>query len=153
MPRSLLPLLLALMLHAQPAANPNEGDPIRIGPGVTAPRVVRGVEPEYSAEARAAAVSGTVLLQLVVNENGRATDIAVLSPLGFGFDEKAIAALEKWELAFSLSIRPKPAACQRLAVAPRSMSLRAAFHWPKATASASGVPFPITPPDASMSAP
>jgi TonB family protein len=74
-------------------------DVIRIGPGVTPPRVLRKIEPKYSSEARADHVQGTVVFQLVVNEKGRPTDISVISPLGFGLDERAQAAIETWEFA------------------------------------------------------
>ncbi len=37
------------------------------------------------------------MLQLVVSEKGRAADIQVISPLGYGLDENAIAAIQKWE--------------------------------------------------------
>ena len=51
------------------------------------------------------------------------------------------------------SISPNAAACQSVVRAPRSTNRRAAFHCPNATASASGVPPPITAPGASISAP
>jgi TonB family protein len=70
---------------------------LKVGPGVTAPKVIRKVEPEYSSQARDAHVQGKVLFQLVVDENGLASDIAVLSPLGFGLDENAEAALRQWK--------------------------------------------------------
>jgi TPR repeat protein len=35
----------------------------------------------------------------VVNEKGRPTEIVVISPLGFGLDERAQAAVETWEFA------------------------------------------------------
>jgi TonB family protein len=73
------------------------GQPYRIGsPGITRPEVVRRLDPEYSNEARSALAQGTVLLELTISEQGRAADIAVLSPVGFGLDEKAVAAIEKW---------------------------------------------------------
>ncbi len=37
------------------------------------------------------------MLQLVVTEKGRAGDIQVISPLGYGLDENAVAAIQKWE--------------------------------------------------------
>jgi len=73
--------------------------PIRIGPGVTAPRLLRKVEPEFSPLARSDHVQGNVVVQLVVTEKGRAGDIQVISPLGYGLDENAIAAIQKWEFA------------------------------------------------------
>ena len=49
--------------------------------------------------------------------------------------------------------RPSAAAASSVGRAPRSTSRRAAFHCPKAHASSSAVPPPITPPRASSSAP
>ena len=51
---------------------------------VTAPKVRYKIEPEYSPEARDANVQGTAVLELVVNEPGKATEISIVSPLGFG---------------------------------------------------------------------
>lgn len=89
--------LCAARLGAQTAADSDA--PVRIGPGVTPPRPTRRIEPEYSQEARDARIQGTVMLQIVITEQGRVTDVSVLSPLGFGLDEKAQAAVEKWEFA------------------------------------------------------
>jgi len=83
-------LSFAALLGAQTA-------PIRIGPGVTAPRLLRKVEPEYSPLSRADRIQGTVVLQLVVTEKGRPADVQVISPLGYGLDENAVAAIQKWE--------------------------------------------------------
>jgi TonB family protein len=74
-------------------------DAIRIGPGVTPPRLLHKAEPQYSPDARADHIQGTVVLQLAVNERGRAIGISVISPLGFGLDERAQAAVETWEFA------------------------------------------------------
>ena len=86
---------VTLPLGAQTPADLRE--PIRVGAGVTPPRLIHKIEPQYSPEARADHVQGTVILQIVINEKGRATDITVISPLGFGLDEQAQAAVEKWE--------------------------------------------------------
>ncbi|MEO8660658.1 MAG: TonB family protein [Bryobacteraceae bacterium] len=88
-------ILSATSLLAQ--IPPAEGEPIRVGPGVTAPRVIRKVEPEFTSEARSAQIQGVVILQVIIDEKGHPTDISILSPLGFGLDERAVAALEKWE--------------------------------------------------------
>jgi TonB family protein len=66
-----------------------------ISPGVTPPKLISKVEPEYSLEARAAGIQGTVVVQVVVDERGKPSDVTVLSPLGFGLDERAGAAIEK----------------------------------------------------------
>jgi TonB family protein len=67
-----------------------------IGNGTTAPTVLTRVEPEYSDQARNAKYSGSVLLSLVVNTDGKADDIKVLRGAGMGLDEKAIEAVQKW---------------------------------------------------------
>ena len=64
---------------------------------MTPPHLLHKVEPEYSPDARADHIQGTVVLQLAVDEKGRPTGITVISPLGFGLDERAQAAVEKWE--------------------------------------------------------
>jgi len=69
---------------------------IHIGPGVKPPRALRKVKPEYSGDARIGRVQGTVVLQLAVTVQGRATGITVISPMGFGLDERAQAAVGKW---------------------------------------------------------
>lgn len=91
----LFSLLLPMFLGAQTPALPD--DVFRVGPGVTSPHVVRKVDPEYSSMAQTDRVQGTVLLQLVVSDKGKATNVTIISPLGFGLDESAQAAVEKWE--------------------------------------------------------
>ncbi len=93
--RVLLMVLITMPLGAQAPTD----EPMRIGPGVTPPRLTYKIEPEYSAEARANHVQGTVVLQIIVDDKGRATDISVVSPLGFGLEEAAQAAVAKWEFA------------------------------------------------------
>jgi TonB family protein len=68
----------------------------RIGGDVSAPVLIDKIEPEYSEEARKAKYSGTVLLSIVVDQNGLPRDIHVIRPLGLGLDEKAIEAVTKW---------------------------------------------------------
>lgn len=72
------------------------GGAFRIGGGVSAPVPILKVEPEYSEEARKAKFQGTVLLAIVVDEDGRTRNIRVVRSLGMGLDEKAIEAVSKW---------------------------------------------------------
>ena len=69
----------------------------RVGGGVSAPVLVRKVDPEYTAEARSAKYQGTVTLYTEIDPNGKATNIKVLHSLGLGLDEKAIEAVTQWE--------------------------------------------------------
>jgi TonB family protein len=73
------------------------GGVFRVGGGVSAPRLTRKIEPEYSEEARKAKYQGTVVLAVEVWPDGRAHNIRVLRSLGLGLDEKAIEAVQQWE--------------------------------------------------------
>jgi periplasmic protein TonB len=73
------------------------GGVYRVGGGVSAPSVLYKVDPEYSEEARKAKYSGTVLISLVVDPQGRAQNIKVVRSLGLGLDEKAMEAVAKWK--------------------------------------------------------
>ncbi len=73
------------------------GGVYRVGGGVSAPKLTRKVDPEYSEEARKAKYQGTVLLQVEVWPDGRAHNVRVIRSLGLGLDEKAIEAVQKWE--------------------------------------------------------
>jgi periplasmic protein TonB len=73
------------------------GGVFRVGGGVSQPAVIFKVDPEYSEEARKAKYSGTVMLSVVVDAEGKARDIHVVKSLGMGLDEKAIEAVEKWK--------------------------------------------------------
>ena len=72
------------------------GGAYRIGAGVSAPNVLTKVAPEYSNDARAARLEGTVVLSLVVDQQGRPQNLKVVRSLGLGLDEQAIEAVEKW---------------------------------------------------------
>lgn len=90
---------LFLTLFAQPGLYAQSGldGAIPLGPGITFPRVLYKVEPEYSPEARADHIQGSVVVQLAIDDKGKPTGVTVISPLGFGLDERAEAAVEKWE--------------------------------------------------------
>ena len=87
-----------------PGFGPGEGGNIgggvyRVGGGVSAPTVIYKVEPEYSEEARKAKFQGTVVLVIVIDEQGVARNFRVIKPLGLGLDEKAIEAVQKWRFS------------------------------------------------------
>src|SRR5947209_4669841 len=72
------------------------GGVFRVGNGVSAPEVIKEVEPEFSDEARKAKYQGVVVLSAVVDQSGHATNIRVVRGLGMGLDEKAKEALKQW---------------------------------------------------------
>ncbi len=73
------------------------GGAFTVGGGVTAPVLLSQVQPEYSEEARKAKYQGTVVLNTVVMEDGSVKVVQVKHGLGFGLDEKAIAAVLQWK--------------------------------------------------------
>lgn len=84
-------LLLTMLAAAQdsPIYRANE-------PGVTAPSIVFKVDPAYTQEARDAKIQGTVVLRLVIDQQGLAQDIAIERSLDTGLDQKAIEAIRQW---------------------------------------------------------
>jgi TonB family protein len=76
---------------------PAQAGAYRVGGGVTAPVLIRKVEPEYSEEARQAHTEGTVMLYVEVTPDGKASNIRVVNPLPNGLNEKAIEAVRQWE--------------------------------------------------------
>ncbi len=76
-----------------PAPTPSSGDVLRIGGGVTQPRILQKIEPTYAEEARRAKLQGTVELKVVVGADGKTRDIQAAKSLGLGLDEKAIDAV------------------------------------------------------------
>jgi periplasmic protein TonB len=84
-----------------PGFGPGEGGGygggiFHVGGGVSPPRVIYQIDPEFSEEARKAKYQGTCTLMLVVGTDGRPTNIRVASSLGMGLDEKAIEAVKNW---------------------------------------------------------
>lgn len=65
--------------------------------GVSAPRATHQVDPEFSEEARRAKYKGRMTLCFVVDPSGSVRDIEIVSPLGMGLDEKAVAAVGAWK--------------------------------------------------------
>lgn len=60
------------------------------------PSPLRKVKPKYPEAARRANREAVVMVEFTVDVDGKAIDIKVADPKGFGFDEAAIEAIEKW---------------------------------------------------------
>ena len=71
--------------------------PERIGPGVTPPRIIgTAPEPNYTDEARQLHIQGTVILDVTVRVDGTGKVNKVVRAVGYGLDEMAVEAFEKW---------------------------------------------------------
>ena len=77
------------------------GGVYRPGSGVTTPRVLREVKPQYTADAMRAKVQGTVWLECVVMPDGTVGDVRVTKSLDpiFGLDQEAIKAARGWRFS------------------------------------------------------
>lgn len=93
------PVFLLLLLSFVASYGQDSQGAYRIGGGVIAPRVIIRKEPDYSEEARAARLEGTVLVSLVVGGDGSPRNISVEKRVGFGLDEKTIEAVSAWRFA------------------------------------------------------
>jgi len=85
----------------------------------TPPKAIHTVEAEFSDKARRAKLSGVVLIQMTVNEDGFPTDVHVTRSLGMGLDEKAVQAVRQY--------RFKPATKDGKPVAA-TISVEISFH-------------------------
>ena len=66
--------------------------------GITSPKCVRCPQPGYTSRARAAKYQGTVVLDVVVNAEGRTEKIVVVRGPGLGLEEMSIKAVSGWRL-------------------------------------------------------
>jgi periplasmic protein TonB len=72
------------------------GGPYRPGSGIEPPRLLREVKAQYTEDARRRGITGDVLLEIVVRRDGSVGDVHVLQGLGYGLEERAIAAVRQW---------------------------------------------------------
>jgi TonB family protein len=72
-------------------------DAVRLGNGVTRPRVITQVKPTYTEAAMAAKVEGTVSVECVVETDGSVRRARVVRSLGFGLDQTSIDAAKAWK--------------------------------------------------------
>jgi len=75
------------------------GGVYRPGSGVLPPSLLREVKPDYTEDARRRGITGEVLMEIVVRRDGTVGDVKVLSGLGYGLDERAIAAVRQWKFS------------------------------------------------------
>lgn len=81
--------------------------------GVVKPTLVKRAEPRYTDEARRREITGWVLLEAVVQTDGRVGDVRVLHSLDalYGLDDAAIKSAREWRMTpATLDGRPVPIA-------------------------------------------
>src|SRR5688572_27393085 len=71
--------------------------PVRVGGQIQAPALVRRVDPVYPDVAVAAHIRGVVILEAVVDREGRVVDVKVLRTANRLLDDAAITAVRQWQ--------------------------------------------------------
>ncbi len=83
-----------------PAEGQGEGDIQYPSAGMTPPRVIERVTPQYPELAKRVRKTGRVMVKAVIDATGTVRDAQVIShPLGFGLEESALKAIYKWRFA------------------------------------------------------
>lgn len=88
----------------QPSVNTTKPDSVqspypglrKIGGDVSMPVVVHTAAPQFSDEARKEKFSGMVIVNLIVDTNGRPQNVHVVRGVGMGLDEKALEAVRQY---------------------------------------------------------
>jgi periplasmic protein TonB len=78
------------------ASVPDDQTPRPITVGMTLPEIVHQVKPRYPELARRTGTQGTVIVEAVIDEQGRVTNVRVLSGQPMGLDKAAIEAIQQW---------------------------------------------------------
>jgi protein TonB len=71
-------------------------EPLRVMGEVSRPEIIGQVKPQYTAEAKEKRVSGTAILESVIDREGCIRSTRVLKGLPYGLDEVAMAAIRNW---------------------------------------------------------
>ena len=78
--------------------------------GVGFPSCIYCPSPQYSEDARKAKYQGTVVLQVIITSDGRATNIEVVKGPGLGLEEKAVEAARTWRFKAAVGPSGRPVA-------------------------------------------
>jgi protein TonB len=80
-----------------PGSGGNYGGNVKqVGGGVSQPKVIYQVEPEFSEEARKAKFMGVPTVSIIVDQHGIPQNVHILRGVGMGLDEKAVEAVKLW---------------------------------------------------------
>ena len=69
-----------------------------LGDGITPPRLIRQINPEYSGK-RGVGVKGSVSISLVVNSKGIPENPRIVQGLDPDFDKSAVEAIKQWRFS------------------------------------------------------
>jgi TonB family protein len=90
-------LCLCLAASAASAQATPAGEPYRVGGPVSRPQLISQSKAVYTEEARKVRLTGTVILEVVIDERGNVTGPLVRKGLPMGLDRKAVEAVQTWK--------------------------------------------------------
>ena len=85
-----------VLAFVSPMAAQQDETIYRSGNGVSTPRLIRDVKPQYSAGAMRRRINGAVLLRCVVDRDGVPTRLEIIKPLDEELDRVSLDALKQW---------------------------------------------------------
>jgi TonB family protein len=97
--RTAAAVAFALGLLISPAAGQEDDTVYTPGNGVSSPRLIRDVKPQYTAGAMRRGVNGSLLLRCVVDRDGVPTRLEIVRSLDDELDRAALDALRQWRFA------------------------------------------------------
>jgi protein TonB len=76
--------------------SPPEEGPLRVGGDVKPPVIVERVDPDYPQIARQSRVTGIVVVEAIIDKQGRVKNVRVLQGQPMGLSDAAVRAIEQW---------------------------------------------------------
>ena len=68
----------------------------KIGNGVSAPVPLKTPQAKYTKEAKKKRIEGQCLVSIIVDAKGMPHNLRIIRPVGYGLDEAALAAIQKY---------------------------------------------------------
>lgn len=75
---------------------PVDDEPIHFRAGITRPEILERVDPRYPELDRRARSQGVVVVEAVIDEQGRVRNVTILRGLSRGLDQATIDAVSRW---------------------------------------------------------
>jgi len=98
-------------LPASPENRDIDTEIYHVGSGVKPPRAIFTPEPPYSNAARYEKFQGVVVVSITIDRTGNVSKVSLVTPLGLGLDQNAIAAVKKWSFEPAM-LEGKPVAVE-----------------------------------------
>jgi TonB family protein len=77
-------------------ANSQAQDALKVGPGITPPKIISKVQPTYPIDAKKVKHQGIVVLATVIGTDGKVENIRVLKSVDPSLDQSAMDAVRQW---------------------------------------------------------